>query len=102
MRNNPPLPTWLVVCCVAMLALVLFVGPLAATLAQTPTPEPSYEELLAEEFGAKNYSLEKVDVGVPALYNAASVYVLVDRERHIVCYITREGIACMNDIEYGK
>ena len=46
MRNNPPIPTWLVVCCVAMLALALFVGPLAATLAQTPTPEPSYEELL--------------------------------------------------------
>jgi hypothetical protein len=84
------------------ICLSLAVGLAAGARADTPTPEPSYEELLAEEFGALNYSLEKLDVKFPAIFNANDVYVLVDHKRHIVCYITREGIACMNDIEYGR
>lgn len=100
MRNEPPIPTWLVVCCVALLAFVLFGGPLAATLAQSPTPEPSYEELLAEEFGQLDgYEVDTLDL--PG-HHVNKLVVVRDRRTNVTCYVWGETMVCLNTYEYGR
>ena len=99
MRKEPAIPTWLVVCCFAMLALALFVGPLAATLAQSPTPEPSYEELLAQQFAQPDgYAVDRVDV--PGYLG--DVIVVRDRKAHVTCYIWDGELVCLNTYEVSR
>jgi len=97
--NNPPIPTWLVVCCVAMLALVLGVGPLAATLAQSPTPEPSYEELLAEEFAQPDgYEVDRIDLPEYPY----DLVIVRDRRANVTCYLLGGTMTCLNTYEVGR
>jgi hypothetical protein len=98
--SEPPIPTWLVVCCAALLAFVLFGGPLAATLAQSPTPEPSYEELLAEEFGQPDgYEVDRLDL--PG-HHVNKLVVVRDRRSNVTCYVWGETMVCLNTYEYSK
>lgn len=84
---------------VALAAFWVF-GLYLGIAAQTPTPEPSYEELLAEEFGALDgYEVDTLDL--PG-HHVNKLVVVRDRRTNVTCYVWGETMVCLNTYEYGR